>query len=115
MKIDMNQTFLYLALALFLASLVNSTEGGGGDGVGSVGRRCNATIAECVAANDGEEFLMESEISRRILAAHPISYKGFIKQMPYCDRDSYGSCIGPASKFYKERPCNYQDLCKRSE
>ncbi|CAI9752757.1 unnamed protein product [Fraxinus pennsylvanica] len=156
----MNQTLLYLALALFIACLVSSAEGGGdcsggrrcnatigervaADGeefqmdseisrrilvaktnsFGSLtaekpycdrdtGLRCNATIAECVADDDGE-FLMESDISRRILATKPISYDGNGKQKPYCGRVVYGSCIGPESKYYEKRPCNYQNLCDR--
>ncbi|KAL7101059.1 hypothetical protein ACP275_08G033000 [Erythranthe tilingii] len=64
--------------------------------------------------DDGEEFLMESETSRRILQAgkKTITYPSAKPKLPFCDSTVYGSCIGPDNKIYK-RPCDYQNTCGR--
>ena len=51
---------------------------------------CDATIAEC---NGDEELLMESEVSRRILAGSKITYKGFKPEKQVCNAQLYGNCI----------------------
>ncbi|XP_012851798.1 PREDICTED: uncharacterized protein LOC105971487 [Erythranthe guttata] len=64
--------------------------------------------------DDGEEFLMESETSRRILQAgkKTITYPSANPKLPFCDSAVYGSCIGKDNKIYK-RPCDYQNTCGR--
>lgn len=73
---------------------------------------CNAT-GKCFT----DEFMMESETSRRILQAagkgRTITYPVLDPKKTHCDRDVYGSCIGDGSKFYNDRPCNYQNTCNR--
>ncbi|PIN01952.1 hypothetical protein CDL12_25539 [Handroanthus impetiginosus] len=74
---------------------------------------CNATrIGDCMT--DDEEFLMESETSRRVLAAgrNSITTGSLIQGRPFCNRNVYGSCVPEPSKYY-ERPCTYQNLCRR--
>ncbi|CAA3014652.1 Hypothetical predicted protein [Olea europaea subsp. europaea] len=74
--------------------------------------KCNgSTIGDCIPVN--EEFLMESEISRRILAQPDpsISYETFKPAKPFCKRDAYGSCIGDPNTNFNNRPCNYNNLC----
>ncbi|KAL2499850.1 Uncharacterized protein Adt_25400 [Abeliophyllum distichum] len=117
MKILFKRTSHFCCIAaLFLACLVCRVKRADSLSISAAAPssepRCNATIYECVAHDDGE-FLMESEISRRVLAAKSISYNGLMKQKPFCNRDSYGNCIGPESKNHKERPCNYQNLCAK--
>ncbi|KAL0343779.1 UNVERIFIED_CONTAM: hypothetical protein Sangu_1265300 [Sesamum angustifolium] len=64
-------------------------------------------------ADDEAEFVT-SEISRRVLAGKPvISYDSMKQNTGYCDATVYGSCIGSPSKFYDNRPCDYNNLCKR--
>ncbi|KAL8471807.1 hypothetical protein ACS0TY_029149 [Phlomoides rotata] len=75
--------------------------------------RCNASrISDCLP--DEEEFLMDSESSRRILQAGGQKTINYGKpKVPYCRRDSYGSCIGKDSKNYQKRPCDYKNTCGR--
>ncbi|EYU44216.1 hypothetical protein ABFS82_08G032800 [Erythranthe guttata] len=65
--------------------------------------------------DDGEEFLMESETSRRILQAgkKKPTIPAVTEKKPFCDAEIYSSCIGPDSKTYTKRPCTYQNSCNR--
>ncbi|KAL7141124.1 hypothetical protein ABFS83_08G032800 [Erythranthe nasuta] len=66
--------------------------------------------------DDGEEFLMESETSRRILQAggkKTITYPTAKPELPFCDSAVYGSCIGKDNKIYTKRPCGYHNSCIR--
>ncbi|KAL7141125.1 hypothetical protein ABFS83_08G032900 [Erythranthe nasuta] len=86
-----------------------STFGGGG------APAFNATRVGDWLADGGEEFLMESETSRRILQAggkKTITYPSANPKLPFCDSTVYGSCIGKDNKIYK-RPCDYQNTCGR--
>ncbi|KAH6791236.1 hypothetical protein C2S52_002402 [Perilla frutescens var. hirtella] len=82
---------------------------------------CNSSAADhCNAAAEIEkdaEILVimdhESGMMRRILATKTISYGSQNPDKPYCDANVQGSCIGKDSKFYKDRPCNYNNLCDR--
>ncbi|CAI9781753.1 unnamed protein product [Fraxinus pennsylvanica] len=72
--------------------------------------KCNgSTIGDCIPVN--EEFLMESEISRRIL----VEGNGYQPLNPikhFCDEKIYGSCLGePNTMFKTNRPCTFQNLC----
>ncbi|KAL8471805.1 hypothetical protein ACS0TY_029147 [Phlomoides rotata] len=75
--------------------------------------RCNASrISDCLP--DDEEFLMDSESSRRILqAGRPKTINYPKPKIPFCGSNIYGSCIGPDSKIYK-RPCDYKNTCGRA-
>ncbi|CAI9780704.1 unnamed protein product [Fraxinus pennsylvanica] len=69
--------------------------------------KCNgSTIGDCIPIN--EEFLMESEISRRILAQrYPgITYKTSNAAKPFCDANAYHSCIDNKNTNFNKRPCN---------
>ncbi|KAL0431783.1 UNVERIFIED_CONTAM: hypothetical protein Sradi_0804300 [Sesamum radiatum] len=78
---------------------------------------CNGTgrIADCLP--DGEEFLMESETSRRLLvgARQTFSPGALQPKKPFCDGTNYGSCIPGPNKFYdsENRNCNH-NTCKRA-
>ncbi|PIN01953.1 hypothetical protein CDL12_25540 [Handroanthus impetiginosus] len=70
---------------------------------------CNATrIGDCLV---DEEFLMESETSRRFLAS---SSPGPLNRGAFCNRNTYGSCLPNPNKFYKKRSCVYKNLCGRA-
>ncbi|KAL7135641.1 hypothetical protein ABFS83_11G111600 [Erythranthe nasuta] len=76
---------------------------------------CNSTrIGDCLTA--GEEYLMESETSRRLLAGGQrfISPGALNPRKPFCRGDVSGSCIGRPNKFYDKRPCGYSHLCRTS-
>ncbi|XP_044506792.1 protein RALF-like 27 [Mangifera indica] len=61
-----------------------------------------------------EEFLMESEVSRRLLAASAVNHITFDSlEMPaVCNAKIYGNCIKPISG--NNRPCTYYNRCKRA-
>lgn len=69
---------------------------------------CDATIAEC---NGDEELLMESEVSRRILADGKITYNGFKPEKPFCNAQLYSNCIEAINM--KTRPCAKYNRCQR--
>ncbi|KAK4426257.1 hypothetical protein Salat_1394200 [Sesamum alatum] len=76
---------------------------------------CNGTrIADCLP--DGEEFLMESETSRRLLldGHKTITPQTLVPVEDFCDANAYGSCYPGPNQFYdsKKRVCNYP-TCKR--
>ncbi|CAK9179477.1 unnamed protein product [Ilex paraguariensis] len=72
---------------------------------------CNGTITDSTEEDD-QEFLMESEVSRRILLNNnKISSKSLKQTSAVCDTDRYGNCIGPMGKY--SRPCTYENRCKR--
>lgn len=105
-----------LSLMVFMSINVRKAESfSTADALTAVG--CNATrISDCLP--DDEEFLMESESSRRILQSggggNTITYPVLNPQRTHCDRDVYGSCIGNENKIYTQRTCNYQNNCGRS-
>lgn len=70
---------------------------------------CGATIAEC---NGDEGLLMESEVSRRILADGKfVTYNGFKPDKPFCNAQLYGNCIEAIN--IKTRPCTMYNRCQR--
>ncbi|PIN02615.1 hypothetical protein CDL12_24876 [Handroanthus impetiginosus] len=74
---------------------------------------CNATrIGDCMT--DDEEFLMESETSRRFLGGggDPISNDAQNRNKPFCNQKLYGNCIGRPNKIDTRRGCNYR-TCRR--
>ncbi|KAI8029750.1 Protein RALF-like 33 [Camellia lanceoleosa] len=78
---------------------------------------CNATIAECIAdERGGEEFLMESETTRRFLASPASPVKHIVLQTqgkgPVCKTRLYGNCIGQANNY--KRPCDTYNRCKHN-
>ncbi|OVA05696.1 Rapid ALkalinization Factor [Macleaya cordata] len=123
---ELQQTFLLLDLLFLLVlcvahiNLANATQiisfeydqrGGGG--------ACNASIGECNAEEE-EEMLMESEISRRFMAEQKkyITPGVLKKDQPACGGDgrgqSYtngGSCLGrPVNP--ETRPCYKYYRCR---
>ncbi|CAK9160548.1 unnamed protein product [Ilex paraguariensis] len=75
--------------------------------------RCNGTIADCIEEDD-QEFLMESEVSRRILQSNSqLSARNSLQRgSPVCDTDQYGDCI-PRRINDHSRSCSYDNRCKR--
>ena len=68
---------------------------------------------DCVA-EEFDEFLMESEVSRRILAgnqAPKLSYRA-LEKAKTCNAMIYGNCVGKANP--SNRPCTLYTRCKRS-
>ncbi|KAG8366965.1 hypothetical protein BUALT_Bualt16G0023100 [Buddleja alternifolia] len=75
---------------------------------------CNSTrIGDCLT---DDEFLMESETTRRLLAGRvtPITPPSIIPTKTPCNKDVYGSCPGQPNSYYTKRPCDYQNHCGRS-
>lgn len=85
--------------------------GGGGGG-------CQGTIGECLAAEgDEEEFQLESEASRRILATRRryISYLALKRNTVPCNRRGasyYGCGLGRPVNSYR-RGCSAITRCRR--
>ncbi|KAF3958181.1 hypothetical protein CMV_016889 [Castanea mollissima] len=69
---------------------------------------CDATIAEC---NGDEELLMESEVSRRILADGKSTYNGLKPEKPFCNAQLFSNCIEAINM--KTRPCTMYNRCQR--
>ncbi|GFY84858.1 hypothetical protein Acr_03g0016390 [Actinidia rufa] len=104
MKIGPYLFFFYssaLVLLILLrtdAAPANSSCGGGDDD-------------ECVA-EEFDEFLMESEVSRRILASNqPHLAYGALEKGKACNAMIYGDCVGKANR--DNRPCTLYTRCKR--
>ncbi|ESR44560.1 hypothetical protein CICLE_v10013129mg [Citrus x clementina] len=79
----------------------------------SVSLKDNIAMMNIIIAGS-EEFLMESEVSHRLLAAsggNPISYAS-LEKPAFCDAKIYGNCIKPTSGNNR-RPCTYYNTCKR--
>ncbi|GAB4855586.1 hypothetical protein Ancab_024209 [Ancistrocladus abbreviatus] len=75
---------------------------------------CRGSVAECLA--DGEEFELDSEISRRILATtRYISYGALNKNSVPCSRRgaSYYNCRPGASANPYTRGCTAITRCRR--
>lgn len=82
----------------------------------SIGLECNGTtsIGECLA-DHGDEFLMESETSTKLLAAGNgkqtrLSF-GSLEKPPICNATVYASCIGD-QKNVAGRSCTDFNRCK---
>ncbi|GAB4851280.1 hypothetical protein Ancab_030576 [Ancistrocladus abbreviatus] len=78
---------------------------------------CRGTIAECLAGEeDEEEFLLDSEINRRILAAtRYISYGALSKNYIPCSRRgaSYYNCRPGAQANPYRRGCSVITRCRQ--
>ncbi|KAL5702783.1 hypothetical protein ACHQM5_028007 [Ranunculus cassubicifolius] len=84
----MSKAVFLISLVLVLLQLSN---------VLSATQPCNGTLAEC---NEEDEFLMDSEISRRILAQGKYISPGALKNnQPTCggNGNSYSRCLPRAS------------------
>lgn len=110
----MRKAFLHLAALLALSLVYLSTDLPNAEcfssGAYAVDR--NATrIADSLL--DEEEFLMESETSRRIMQGRPqpISTATLKKDRGACKGDVYGSCSGKPGKIVTSRKCDLQNHC----
>ncbi|CAM8938116.1 unnamed protein product [Rhodiola kirilowii] len=99
---------------IFIMIFINLTAEGAGASTLSTTQlpRCNGTIGECMEAEGGssEEFLMESEVSHRILASSTGNSYDSLKKPPPCDASIYLDCNKYANPG-PNRGCYY---CKRS-
>ncbi|KAL7141123.1 hypothetical protein ABFS83_08G032700 [Erythranthe nasuta] len=113
-KIKIHALIRAAASALVLIILLGAEEAECGPS--TIGApKLNATRVGDWLADDGEEFVMESETSRRILQAakKKPTIPAVTGKKPFCDAQIYSSCIGPDSKTYTKRPCTYQNSCNR--
>ncbi|XP_008789920.1 protein RALF-like 33 [Phoenix dactylifera] len=96
------------------ASFAGSVAGGAADLGWIPGRtECRGTVAECIA---GDEFELESEISRRILAFRRyISYNSLRRGSVPCSRRgaSYYNCRPGAHANPYSRGCSAITRCRR--
>ncbi|PIN26793.1 hypothetical protein CDL12_00458 [Handroanthus impetiginosus] len=60
------------------------------------------------------EFLMESETNRRILATTAIGYNALNPNRPFCGKTPYENCIGQKNTAFDRRKCDYKNHCKRA-
>nr|GME20739.1 rapid alkalinization factor-like [Ipomoea batatas] len=93
---------LLLLITLFITTQLSATAGAECRGGGTVG--------DCMETG-GEEFLMDSETTRRLLAGEkkPLSYVLLQKPQP-CKADRYGSCLQDAVGV-KMNCNNYNKSC----
>ena len=75
---------------------------------------CNGTIGECVAAADGGEFIMESEVSHRFLTGGSgkryLGYDAVNHRQAVCNAKINTNCIRQVNK--KPGDCTYYNRCK---
>ncbi|KAG8366966.1 hypothetical protein BUALT_Bualt16G0023200 [Buddleja alternifolia] len=77
---------------------------------------CNSTkIGDCLTDDGGDEFLMESETTRRLLGGRvtTITPPSMIPTKPYCNKEVYGSCPGDTNKIFLQRTCDKMNSCDR--
>lgn len=104
-RMNTKQNAFFLLLTALLLIIFLSTQAAAG--------RCNASrISDCLAAEE-EEFLMDSESSRRILLAGKSQTIPVLRKPSFCNRNVHASCIGKESKYYQSRPCTYGNQCHR--
>ncbi|OAY42313.1 protein RALF-like 33 [Manihot esculenta] len=114
-------SFLVCIAALFISILMStsSTVHGSGEHLHHLGwipirSSCKGSIAECLAI-DGEEFELDSEISRRILAtSNYISYGAMQRNTVPCSRRgaSYYNCQPGAQANPYTRGCSAITRCR---
>ncbi|XP_050220910.1 rapid alkalinization factor [Mercurialis annua] len=113
--------FLMCSTLLILLLITESTVEASGDNLGwisalrsSSSSSCKGSIAECLASN-GEEFELDSEINRRILAtSNYISYGALQKNSVPCSRRgaSYYNCKPGAQANPYNRGCSTITRCR---
>ncbi|PIN02613.1 hypothetical protein CDL12_24874 [Handroanthus impetiginosus] len=105
--------FLLVFMLLFLAILAQKgAKSLAGAAAPALLDGCNATrIGDCLA---DEEFLMESETSRRFLAGggKTITNRALNPRKSACPGNAYGNCGLKENPGYKKRrPCTYKNFC----
>ncbi|KAH6761835.1 hypothetical protein C2S52_019268 [Perilla frutescens var. hirtella] len=101
-KINPTSPFLVLALLLSIAATATLAAALG---------RGNTTRTTDSMAGD-EEFMMESETTRRLLVT-TISPSAQNPKKPFCNAHIYNNCINKPNTNYDKRPCNLNNSCKR--
>ncbi|CAI9780703.1 unnamed protein product [Fraxinus pennsylvanica] len=114
LKRDMNFLYFIVGVLAILGETVKTVECFSTPTIASATKCNGSTIGDCIPVN--EEFLMESEISIRILdqKSNGVSYQTFMKTKSFCDANAYGSCMGNMNTNFKNRPCNSPNLCGRT-
>ncbi|XXG46569.1 hypothetical protein AAC387_Pa02g1380 [Persea americana] len=93
-----------LGLCLFFIALVGMLFGSGALSTAAAAATCNGSIAQCY---DQEEFLMESEISRKFLAGHNkyISTAALIRNLAAATKPRTGKSYTRPCIYGKDKPC----------
>ncbi|KAJ8643791.1 hypothetical protein MRB53_005539 [Persea americana] len=93
-----------LGLCLFFIALVGMLFGSGALSTAAAAATCNGSIAQCY---DQEEFLMESEISRKFLAGHNkyISTAALIRNLAAAAKPRTGKSYTRPCIYGKDKPC----------
>ncbi|KAH7846997.1 hypothetical protein Vadar_020562 [Vaccinium darrowii] len=111
----------FITTLMIISSLPNTIVASGDHGQTLVGwvptmSGCRGTIAECLADGD-EEFGLDSEVNRRILAVNKyISYGALSRNRVPCSRRgaSYYNCRTGAQRNPYSRGCNRITRCRRN-
>ncbi|EOA21814.1 hypothetical protein CARUB_v10002279mg [Capsella rubella] len=115
----MNSRIIFVVLVISMIVIVSVEAGGYEDVLGFVVRTrtssdCKGSIADCIA--EEEEFELDSEISRRILASKKyVSYGAMRKNNVPCSRRgaSYYNCKRGAQANPYRRGCSQITRCRR--
>ncbi|KAH6803048.1 hypothetical protein C2S51_034494 [Perilla frutescens var. frutescens] len=99
-----NPTSPFLVLALLLSTAATATL------AAALGRGNAMRTIDSMAGD--EEFMMESETTRRLLTT-TISPTAQNPKKPFCNARIYNNCINEPNKKYDTRPCNYNNSCNR--
>ncbi|VVB15236.1 unnamed protein product [Arabis nemorensis] len=114
-----NSRMIYALVTILIIVIATVEAGGYGDALGFVVRTglsssCKGSISECIA--EEEEFELDSEISRRILASKKyVSYGAMRKNNVPCSRRgaSYYNCKRGAQANPYSRGCSQISRCRR--
>lgn len=116
-KIRKSQSVMvvYLVLVLLLCANMNRVRCFNSIQSGDWGNSNSTATAKEYINDDEEEFLMESEVSRRILAANGraggINYRGLMGSEMICQSPGrYSNCL-PTYNILA-RPCGIENKCK---
>ncbi|CAK9170597.1 unnamed protein product, partial [Ilex paraguariensis] len=111
-RMEPKRMCLYISIAVVLIVLSTDIQTADCSEIKKGSSWCNGTITDCIEEDD-QEFLMESEVSRRILqTTNKLIVKSLKPGSAVCDPDRYGNCIVQINQY--NRPCTYENRCKRS-
>nr|GLL18771.1 uncharacterized protein LOC109180232 [Ipomoea trifida] len=107
--ISCRHLFLFVFLTFFVMLSTTTKLTAASLATTTTGSECIGTVGGCMEAV-GEEFLMDSETTRRLLARQQkgrhLGYKG-LDTGPICNQKKYASCIG--KHYNKKMNCYYDN------
>nr|GMC67376.1 protein RALF-like 27 [Ipomoea batatas] len=106
--ISCRHLFLFVFLTFFVMLSTTTKLTAASLATTTAGSECTGTVGGCMEAV-GEEFLMDSETTRRLLDGGPKGHIGYntLDKRPICGARRYGSCLG--NQKNKKMNCNFHN------